>query len=278
MAEPTTSQVVLMSAGWSLVTSEYGEVTGTRVYFDASAVPNKATVNLPAVGDAWDTGVNAGVKIRNVVKSPIGEDTSSGFMYVCSYSSDYGAGDMLSSDRTDKQISVHVSTGGEFDSYTVTSGEGTDVYTSQNLTDWTKLKDSISIHKMTPQTNVTVTERYTGTIGDLIAENAAYAGKLNTSTMWGLARGMVLCTGVTAVPIKVVVDKAKVINWNRQYNYVIRHITVPGATVENAWQAVFVKGKYVILSNSDSSSGVNAMAPYEYAELPDPLPKSTPTA
>lgn len=270
-------QVILMSAGWSLMKGEYGERSGTKVYFDAGARPSATTVDEPLVGDAWDDGDNKDVFLQSITQSPIGEDTSAGFMYVCSFSTNYGSADILDIDRTDKQVSVTVSTGGEFDSYThdPDSGEGGSLYESINLTDWTKITDSMTIARMNPTTNVTISERYIGKVSDLIGENALYTGKLNDEEMWGLGRGMILCTGVTAVPIKVLFGGARIIKWNRQYNYSIRHLSNPeGAVVENAWQMVFHKGKYVMLSNSDSSDGIDAVAPYLYATLPNPLPKS----
>jgi len=257
--------VVLMSRGWKLSDTENGGKTGARVYFDAATRPDKTPVALPVIGDEWDSTFDL-VFCINIDKVPIGEDASAGFMYSVQYSTYENAGDILTDEVVQPQISVNVSTGGEFDSYTLDSE--TTTYKTTNLTTFTEIVDNPSISRMSLQTNVQITARYIGTIESLIAENNTYAGRLNTAAMWGVPRGNILLTGVTAQPVKVIVLGTALIKWNRTYNYSIRHLKDISS---DTWQYVFHQGKYVVLANAENSAGINALAPYLYAALPNPL-------
>ena len=264
MAQP---KVVLMSAGHRFTESGEGIATGTRVYFDAAARPDLASVDLPVMGEAWDA-VYTGLYCINIDKTPIGEDTSAGYQYVCSYSSYSVPGDILSSDRVVPEISVTVSTDAAFDSYTHNPEKDEAIYSSPTGSVWTKIADDISVNRLTPTAHVSITERYTGTIGDLLASNVGLVGRLNVAAMWGHGIGTILFNGVTASPVKTLVEGVTKIGWNRTYSYSIRYLE--GITA-HTWQYIFVKGKYVQLSTTASTTGMAAVRPYEYATLPNPL-------
>jgi len=257
--------VVLMSQGWRLSDTENGGKTGSRVYFDAATRPDKTPVELPVIGDEWDSTFDL-VLCLSIDKVPIGADASAGFMYSVQYSTYENAGDILTTEVDLPQISVNVSTGGEFDSYLLDSE--TTTYKTTDLTTFTEIVDNPSISRMSLQTNVQITARYIGTIESLIAENTTYTGRLNTATMWGVPRGNILLTGVTAQPVKVIELGTAQIKWNRTYNYSIRHLK--GITGDT-WQYVFHQGKYVVLASAETSAGIDALAPYLYTTLPNPL-------
>lgn len=261
-----TTPVVLMSAGNRISFAE-DVSTGTRLYFDAHTRSDLTAVELPALTDSWSDEHDR-LRVVGVDKTPIGEDTSAGFQYLVSYSTAQPAADVLSSWRGDPLSAVTVSTEASFDTYTHSPGEDSTIYQSEDLNTWSPITDSVSISRLTPGTNVSITSRYTGKIEDLLADNLAYTGRLNDTAMWGHGRGCILYNGSTASPVKYLSDGVTVVKWNRTHSYSIRYL--PGVD-EDTWQYVFVKGKYVVLSTEDSTSGVNALAPYKYTNIPNPL-------
>lgn len=274
MAEPTRPTVYLISAGYRFTESD--EVwSGTKVFYDTAARPGVTdTVTLPNIGDKWDETYDLMFCV-NIDKTPIGDDTSAGFQYICTYSSYRTDSDVLKSGDgfARKEISVTVSTDASFDSYTYGADGAQKLYVTDDGSVFGELTESATVNRMTPNTNIVITERYDGNIKDILTDNASLVGKLNASPMWGYARGMILFNGVTATPIKGL-SKATgktIIKWNRSYNYSIRHLK---NIDEEAWQFVFVQGFYVRLANDDNVAGMNAMNPYEYASLPDPLPST----
>ena len=82
----------------------------------------------------------------------------------------------------------------------------------------------LSISRLTPGTNVSITSRYTGKIEDLLADNLAYTGRLNDTAMWGHGRGCILYNGSTASPVKYLSDGVTVVKWNRTHSYSIRYL------------------------------------------------------
>lgn len=259
--------VVLMSSGYQLIEGLDDQWTGTKLFFDAATRTDKASVTLPAPGDSWSDAI-PGLICAFVDTRPIGEDTSAGFQYVCYYSTLITTPDILTSERTAPEVSVSVSTDAAFDTWSHDPAKQTKIYKTTNETDFTEIQDIVSLSRLTPQTNITMTQRYTGSISDLLASNASLVGKINNAEMWGIGIGNILFNGVNAVPVKTIVDGVSKIGWNRVYSYSVRYL--PGIAA-HAWQCVFVEGKYVRLSTSASAGGYTGMDPYEYATLPNPL-------
>lgn len=274
MAEETRPTVYLISAGYRFTESD--EVwSGTKVFYDSAARPSIAdTVVLPKIGDKWDETYDLMFCV-NIDKTPIGDDTSAGFQYICTYSSYQTDSDVLKSGEgfARKEISVTISTDASFDSYTYGADGVQKLYVTSMGDVFGELTESATVNRMTPNTNVVITERYDGKIKDILENNASLVGRLNVGPMWGYGKGMILFNGITATPIKGL-SKATgktVIKWNRSYNYSIRHLK---DIDEDAWQFVFVQGFYVRLANDDNVAGMKAMDPYGYASIPNPLPST----
>lgn len=258
------ANVFLASAGYRL-TLGLSESTGQKIFFDASARPDATTTTLPVIGDSWDNSY-PGITCRQIDKVPIGDDTSAGFMYTCSYSSAAVQRDYL---EAQGNVSVSITVGSKFDSWTNPSPikGGKELWKTTDGMSWYKIDAPQPISVQFPVTNVSVTSRYRGNALDLIAINQGVIGCINSGSMWGFGAGCILFTGTTASPVKEINNGETVVAWNINDTYSIR--TLPNIT-EDTWQHTFSYGEYVRLATKSGNS-FTYINTYAYATLPDKL-------
>lgn len=264
----------LLDAGFSTSTETGGYKFATAYYLECTW-RSGTTHTIPIVGDVYSG--DADLKCRRVeIRNYVDGNHHAGRLHLCYFDNLLDTyTDWLGGENYGTGTIVTMQGGTTFDTYTHPADSTTKWYSNaDNTGTFQVLNTPVTVQSQTCQIGINATKRYRGTMTTLIGTIQKQVGCINTNTMWGMPKGTVLLTNVSANPLKETIDNfMDKVSWNVTYSYQIRTLLDgSGTALTDTWQFVFIEGKYQRLSKiANPTVETDFINMYNYATLPDDL-------
>lgn len=239
-------QVVQLHDGYSLSISS-GSQSGTKAFVDASVLPGKPAVELPAIDEPWSADYPK-LLVASVRHSYLGQDEACGRRYDVSFAT-RAATEEPSPDPAER-LPMSMSCSAELRNVQVRS-----------VDDAGKAKSVSAVARAT-QWELTISRKaYAANIDDWIDVLQARASKLNEASFEGIPRGCCLFVGAE---MRNGTDRSTQRKWTADFHFIVRKID---DVDEDAWQMLFRPDKLKWEEAVFKVEGKDDVRLYEYADF-----------